>query len=98
MELSTEATVTANVLINNAIDSSAIVSWTSSDENIVTVDNGVITCVGAGYATVIATYISPFSNENYTAEIDVRIKPLKECINHKKIKLARNWCINAESL
>ena len=71
MELSTEAMVTANVLINNAIDSSAIVSWTSSDENIVTVDNGVITCVGAGYATVIATYISPFSNENYTAEIDV---------------------------
>lgn len=47
------ATLTATVLPSNTTEST--VAWTSSDEAVATVDNGVITTLKAGTATITAT-------------------------------------------
>ena len=46
-------TLTATVNPNNATDQS--VSWSTSDANVATVDNGVVTAVAAGNATITVT-------------------------------------------
>lgn len=46
-------TLTATVLPNNATDQS--VSWSTSDANVATVANGVVTAVAAGNATITVT-------------------------------------------
>ena len=46
-------TLTATVLPNNATDQS--VSWSTSDANVATVENGVVTAVAAGTATITVT-------------------------------------------
>ena len=49
------ATITAQVRPSNAADAS--VTWTSSDETIATVENGVVTGVAAGKVTITATSV-----------------------------------------
>ena len=47
------------------------VTWSSSDEDVATVDeNGVVTAVSGGTATITATSVV---NENITATCDVRV-------------------------
>lgn len=48
-----QVTLTAEVLPENATDKT--VSWTSSDENVVTVNDGVITIIGEGNAEITAS-------------------------------------------
>lgn len=45
------ATLTATL---TPADTTEAVTWASSDENVVTVNNGVVTCVGLGNATITA--------------------------------------------
>lgn len=71
-------TVTATVLPENATDKT--VTWTTSDEDVATVNNGTITAVGAGEATITATCGSVSAHvevtvvepepETYTVEFD----------------------------
>lgn len=48
-----EAVLTANVLPENAADKTIV--WTSSDDSVATVENGTVTAVSAGTATIKAT-------------------------------------------
>ncbi|MBQ3055647.1 MAG: Ig-like domain-containing protein [Oscillospiraceae bacterium] len=50
-----EETVTATATVLPANASDKTVTWTSSDDEIATVVDGVVTPVGAGYATITAT-------------------------------------------
>ena len=56
------------LLVVTPSDTTDAVVWTSSDENVLTVANGVVTPVAAGTATVTATY-----NESVSATIDVTV-------------------------
>ena len=50
-------TLTATVTANNQAIADAIVTWTSSNENVATVDaNGAVTLVAAGTTTITASY------------------------------------------
>ena len=63
------ATLTATTLPSNTTEA---VSWVSSDEDIITVNNGVVTCVGVGTATIMVA-CGTFSAEcvvTCTASID----------------------------
>ena len=53
LEIGESETLTATVLPSNATDKS--VTWTSSDQSVVTVANGKITAIGSGTATITAT-------------------------------------------
>ncbi len=85
-DLSSTATATAEVMINGEVDASVAVVWASADEDVVTVENGVITYVGAGITTVTATYTSSLNNP-YTATIEVT------CWSELIVKADRNWNI-----
>lgn len=52
-EENTVAVLTATILPENATDKS--VTWSSSDESVVTVQNGVVSAVGAGQAIITAS-------------------------------------------
>ena len=60
-------TLTATVNPNNATDQS--VSWSTSDANVATVENGVVTAVAAGTATITVTT----TDGSYTATCDVTV-------------------------
>ena len=69
-------TLTANVLPSNADDK--VVSWSTSDSNVATVSNGVVTGVGCGDATITVTthdkgYTATcnMSVENHVASVDL---------------------------
>ena len=63
--------LTATVLPEDATDKS--VTWTSSDVAVATVDqNGLVTAVGAGVATIIATTVDV---SNLTASCTVTVEP-----------------------
>ena len=60
-------TLTATVNPNNATDQS--VSWSTSDANVATVENGVVTAVAAGTATITVTT----TDGSFTATCDVTV-------------------------
>ena len=79
------STVTANIAPDSVADKRII--WTSSDENIATVDeNGNITSVGKGKCTIIA---KAASNDAVTAEITVEVLE-DEKIGVESIDLSRH--------
>lgn len=50
-------------------------TWTSEDEDVVTVDNGVVHPIGAGYTTVTASYLPDDSTTVLTDSIIVYVVP-----------------------
>lgn len=62
-------TLSATVTPDNATSPS--VSWDTSDKDVVTVENGVVTAVGAGKATVTA------ASSSFTAECEVEVKTIE---------------------
>ncbi len=64
------ASVTATIVPANATDNS--VTWSSSDDQVATVDNGVITAAGAGTATITVTTI----DGSHTATVAVTVTPI----------------------
>jgi len=63
-------TLTATVLPENATNRS--VTWTSSNNNVATVSNGIVTAVSAGTATVIAIT----QDGNHTATCEITVNPV----------------------
>lgn len=62
-------TLTAIVLPENAVNRNVV--WTSSDEKVLTVKDGLVTAVGAGQADIIVTT----AEGNYTATCSVNVLP-----------------------
>jgi len=65
-----EATLTETVTPSNATNKS--VSWSSDDEDIATVEGGVVSAVAAGETTITVTTV----DGGYTAECTVTVKPV----------------------
>jgi len=70
-------TVTANIFPENATD--ALITWKSSDENVITVDdNGRVTAVGEGNATVMASSSNgKMGSCNYVVDGSKRVMHVK---------------------
>jgi len=69
-----DITLTATVAPNNATNRA--VTWTSDDEDIATVENGVVTAVAVGEATITVTTV----DGGYTDECTVTVKAVPESI------------------
>ncbi|GAB1857219.1 hypothetical protein MHTCC0001_20550 [Flavobacteriaceae bacterium MHTCC 0001] len=69
IEVGTSATITATVSPNNATNKS--VNWSTSDSNIATVSNGVVTGISTGTATITATSV----DGNFTASSTITVTP-----------------------
>lgn len=67
LEVGETETLTATVAPNNATDKS--VSWESDDESVATVENGVVTAVGAGTCKITVTT----TDGSFTADCDVTV-------------------------
>ena len=67
--------ITAVIAPANASNKNII--WTSSDENVATVDNGVVTGVGAGTATITATT----EDGGFTATATVNVVTIDDALN-----------------
>ncbi len=76
-----EATLVATILPADATDKNVI--WSSSDESIVTVDEGIVTAVDIGKATITVSTISG----NKTAECDIAVEGLEfsEIVENGKV-------------
>lgn len=70
LEIGDQVTVTAVVEPDNADNKN--VTWTSDKPEVATVDNGVVTAVGAGEAKITVTT----EDGNFTAEFTVKVNPL----------------------
>ena len=71
------APVEITAVIAPANASNQNITWTSSDENVATVDNGVVTGVGAGTATITATT----EDGGFTATATVNVVTLDDALN-----------------
>ena len=78
------ATLTAKVKPAKATDKTVV--WSSSDPDVVTVEDGKIKAIGEGSATVTATSASD-SSKNASCEITVPNPPSKVTLNKKKATL-----------
>ncbi len=67
-EINQEITLMVSFIPENATNQE--LTWASSDENVVTVENGVVTAVGGGYATITATSID---NVQAAGRCDVKV-------------------------
>ena len=67
LEVGETETLTATVAPNDATDKS--VSWKSNDEDVATVENGVVTAVSAGTCTITVTT----TDGSFTADCDVTV-------------------------
>ncbi|MGN1408816.1 MAG: S8 family serine peptidase [Eubacteriales bacterium] len=68
-------TVSAKVVLGTTNE----LTWTTSDSDVATVDNGVITGVGEGTATITVTTVDVNSTgEHVSATVAVTVKPLTE--------------------
>ena len=72
MEVGEEVSLTATVAPSNATNKG--VTWSSDNDDVVTVQNGVVTAVGAGSATITVTT----TDGEKTATCDVTVKPASE--------------------
>ena len=71
------APVEITAVVEPANASNQNITWTSSDENVATVDNGVVTGVGAGTATITATT----EDGGFTATATVNVVTLDDALN-----------------
>ncbi len=74
-----ETTLTATITPENATNKN--ITWTSSDENIVTVDNGKVTAIKEGTATIAVT--TEDGNKSATCEVIVFADEIMKemCVN-----------------
>lgn len=72
--------------------SSASVTWTSSDDSVATVVNGMVTAKGEGTATITATSTS---NSSIKATATVKVLPSSSETNDNKITITRESFTNA---
>ena len=71
LEIGGTVTLTATISPDNATNKN--VTWKSSDENVATVENGVVTAIGAGTATITVT--TEGGGKTATCEITVNPAP-----------------------
>ena len=71
------APVEITAVVEPANASNKNIIWTSSDENVATVDNGVVTGVGAGTATITATT----EDGGFTATATVNVVTIDDALN-----------------
>ena len=69
----TSKTVTATVVDNGVTVDAPIIAWATKNAEVATVENGVITAVGAGETTVTATYVSS-DNEEFIVNVKVIVE------------------------
>lgn len=76
LEEGEQQTITATVLPQNATDQTLI--WTSSNSNVVSVDNGVITAQKAGKATItVSSAANPEVSQTISVVVAERVVPLE---------------------
>ena len=88
-------TLTATVAPDNATDKT--VTWTTSDANVATVTDGVVTAVAAGTATITATATNgtAVTSDDKTATCTVTVSPAKYAVTLKDgTEDADNWTIS----
>lgn len=88
-------TLSAKVTPDNATSPS--ISWDSSDKEVATVDNGVVTAVSAGKATITA------ASSSFTAECVVEVKTIEAesltlDVASKLLKVDESFIVNATIL
>lgn len=81
-------TLTAQVLPENATDKS--ITWSSDNENVATVENGLVTAVGAGSATITAT-----ASNNVSASCAVTVNPKGEVLSGLTAALSGTQSVEA---
>ena len=69
----TSQTVTATVVDNGEPVATPVIAWATQNAEVATVDNGVITAVGAGETTITATYVST-DNEEFIVNVKVTVE------------------------
>jgi hypothetical protein len=81
-------TLNTTVTLNGNVDENAVVAWSSDAESVATVENGVVTAVSAGEATIIASYEAT-NGMTYTKECIVTVSVPSITIN-KNAKIYMN--------